>query len=33
VELVVEIQPTYVVVEKDGHAGIVADFADPRDSD
>jgi hypothetical protein len=32
VELVVEVQPTYVVVEKDGHAGIVADNADPRDA-
>jgi hypothetical protein len=33
VELVVETQPGYVVVEKDGHAGIVAYFADPRDAD
>ena len=33
VEEVVETMPTYLVVEKDGHAGIVADFADPRDGD
>jgi len=33
VEEVVETQPTYLVVEKDGHAGIVADMADPRDGD
>ena len=33
VEKVVETMPTYLVVEKDGHAGIVADFADPRDGD
>lgn len=30
VELVVETQPGFVIVEKDGHAGIVADLADPR---
>lgn len=33
VEEVVEAHPTYLVVEKDGHAGVVADFADPRDGD
>lgn len=33
VELVVEKWPTYFVVEKDGAAGVVADFADPRDGD
>jgi hypothetical protein len=33
VEEVVETMPTYLVVEKDGHAGVVADFADPRDGD
>ena len=31
VELVVEANPTFVIVEKDGHAGVVADDADPRD--
>jgi hypothetical protein len=31
VELVVETQPGFVIVEKDGHAGLVADHADPRD--
>ena len=33
VEVVVETRPTYFVVEKDGHAGVVADRADPRDGD
>jgi hypothetical protein len=31
VEQVVETRAAYLVVEKDGHAGIVADLADPRD--
>ena len=33
VELVVETNPTYLIVEKDGHAGTVAEAADPRDGD
>ena len=33
VEVVVELQSGFVIVEKDGHAGVVADFADPRGSD
>jgi hypothetical protein len=33
VEVVVETQPTYLVVEKDSLAGFVADEADPRDDD
>jgi hypothetical protein len=33
VELVVERNPTFFVVEKDGHAGIDADHADPRAGD
>ena len=33
VELVVAAEPKYVIVQKDGHAGLVADFADPRDGD
>ena len=33
IELVVEKRPNYVVVEKDGTAGIVAADADPRDGD
>lgn len=33
VELVVEKRPSYVVVEKDGAAGVVAADADPRDGD
>jgi len=33
VELVVETHPRYLVVEKDGPAGIVAELADPRDGD
>jgi len=33
VELVIEKHPTYVIVEKDGTAGIVAADADPRDGD
>lgn len=32
-ELVVETRPSYLVVEKDGAAGIVAADADPRDGD
>jgi hypothetical protein len=32
VELVIETQPSFVVVEKDGPAGVVADHADPRGS-
>lgn len=32
-ELVVQTKPTYLVVEKDGHAGNVAEAADPRDGD
>jgi hypothetical protein len=32
VEVVVETQPTYLVVEKDGLAGLTADEADPRDT-
>jgi hypothetical protein len=33
VELVVGTTPTYSIVEKDGSAAIVAEFADPRDGD
>ncbi len=33
VELVVDTMATYTVVEKDGGAGIVAEFADPRDGE
>ena len=33
IELVVEKYPTYSVVRKDGAAGILAEFADPRDGD
>jgi hypothetical protein len=33
VELVVETHPTFLIVEKDGAAGIVAELADPRDGD
>ena len=33
VEVVIERQPTYLVVEKDGLAGVVAEEADPRDDD
>lgn len=33
VELVVEAKQGYLVVEKDGHAGTVAEAADPRDGD
>ena len=33
IELVIDTHPTYVVVEKDGHAGVVALDADPRDGD
>ena len=33
VELVVGRRGTYSIVEKDGSAGIVAEFADPRDGD
>jgi hypothetical protein len=33
VELVIETAPAFVIVEKDGHAGVVADLADPRGGD
>ncbi len=33
VELVVGTRGTYSIVEKDGSAGVVAEFADPRDGD
>lgn len=33
IELVIERQPTYSVVRKDGAAAIIAEFADPRDGD
>ena len=33
IELVVEKGPTHWVVRKDGVAGLVAEFSDPRDSD
>lgn len=33
IELVVGSQPTFSIVEKDGAAGTVAEFADPRDGD
>ncbi len=33
IELVTERQPTYWVVRKDGVAGVVSEFADPRDGD
>ena len=33
IELVTDRQPTYWVVRKDGAAGVVAEFADPRDGD
>lgn len=33
VELVVETESRFVIVEKDGHAGVVADLADPRGGD
>ena len=33
VEFVVETQPGFVIVEKDGHAGVVAELEDPRDGD
>jgi hypothetical protein len=33
VEFIVETFAKYVIVEKDGHAGIVAEQADPRDND
>jgi hypothetical protein len=33
VELVVATTPMYSIVEKDGSAGIIAAFADPRDGD
>ena len=32
-ELIVETTPLYHVVEKDGAAGIVAEFSDPRDGE
>lgn len=33
IELVIERQPAYSVVRKDGAAAIIAEFADPRDGD
>ena len=33
IELVIERQPTHWVVRKDGAAGVVAEFADPRDGE
>jgi hypothetical protein len=33
VELVVETESGFVIVEKDGHEGVVADLADPRGGD
>lgn len=33
VELVVGITATYSIVEKDGNAGLIAAFADPRDGE
>jgi cobalamin biosynthesis protein CbiG len=33
IELVVETESGFVIVEKDGHAGVVADLADPRGGD
>jgi hypothetical protein len=33
VEEIVETHPTFLVVEKDGYAGIVTDMADPRAGD
>ena len=33
IELVTDRQPTHWVVRKDGAAGVVAEFADPRDGD
>jgi hypothetical protein len=33
VELIVDAKPTFVIVEKDGAAGIIAANADPRDGD
>ena len=33
IELVTERHPTYWVVRKDGAAGVVSEFADPRDGD
>jgi len=33
IELVIEKQATYSVVRKDGAAGVIAEFADPRDGD
>ena len=33
IELVVESKPTYLIVEKDGPAGILAELSDPRDGD
>jgi hypothetical protein len=32
VELVVETSPDHLIVEKDGLAGLLAEFADPRDA-
>ena len=33
IEIVIEKQATYSVVRKDGAAGVIAEFADPRDGD
>lgn len=33
IELVIEREPTYWVVRKDGVAGLLAEFSDPRDGD
>jgi hypothetical protein len=33
VELVVASEPLFLVVEKDGAAGVIAELADPRDGD
>lgn len=33
VELVVDTKPLYLIVEKDGAAGVLAEFEDPRDGD
>jgi hypothetical protein len=33
IELVIERQVTYSVVRKDGAAGVIAEFTDPRDGE
>lgn len=33
IELVVETKPTFLIVEKDAGAGVVAELSDPRDGD